>query len=485
MTTTPPPPSTTAVALAELVVADSQFLGFCLELPPTNTEASARAFQSTLQTLHPDAAHVPVIWQISGDGDIDVGYDEGGEPEGSVGPGVSKIFQQAPHRSNNTRVVVGIVRYFGHRLLGVTCGRLTQCYQSIARLTLHRFVHGTTEDEEPLITEMGLSPSDDNEISYNIYGMGAGDCELILGVVQEEASTIVPQLLSELQFDGFRGAAGEKLPRLQNLQADVTTGVIPVYRYPGNYSGTEWETFAWSPTSLKIKQAVESALEPLVSQIMNHCVTNYYRDGTDFIAHHGDKDLDLNRDGVIVSVSLGADERILELRRRKAPHDVTRLRLPHGSMLVLGSKTNKEWTHSILPKARHDGEEGRKGDQSSGVRLSLTLRDVKTFQDLSSGKLFGQGILGQRTLDNVRRTALVENAACFVGLCALASAMGSKQTQQSSGKELSSKTSALVTGAFVVVAVGWRLISALWDTRRQERAARDFFSKTSSSGTKY
>ncbi|OEU11549.1 hypothetical protein FRACYDRAFT_162731, partial [Fragilariopsis cylindrus CCMP1102] len=95
---------------------------------------------------------------------------------------------------------------------------------------------------------------------------------------------------------------------------------------------------------------------------MNHCVTNYYRDGTDFIGHHSDKDLDLNRDGAIVSVSLG-DERIFELKRRKDPKDITRIVLPPRSMLVLGPITNKEFSHSILQNV-----------DSNKTRISLTMR---------------------------------------------------------------------------------------------------------------
>ncbi|CAM9556249.1 unnamed protein product, partial [Heterosigma akashiwo] len=86
---------------------------------------------------------------------------------------------------------------------------------------------------------------------------------------------------------------------------------------------------------------------------MNHCVTNFYRDGNDYIAHHFDKDLDLNSDAVIVSVSLGSP-RVLELKRRAEPHDITRVVLPHRSMFVLGPKTNKLFTHSILQNKTSD-----------------------------------------------------------------------------------------------------------------------------------
>eukprot|EP00591_Stephanopyxis_turris_P013869 CAMPEP_0195541086 /NCGR_PEP_ID=MMETSP0794_2-20130614/50904_1 /TAXON_ID=515487 /ORGANISM="Stephanopyxis turris, Strain CCMP 815" /LENGTH=131 /DNA_ID=CAMNT_0040675171 /DNA_START=164 /DNA_END=559 /DNA_ORIENTATION=- len=123
---------------------------------------------------------------------------------------------------------------------------------------------------------------------------------------------LLRKVKDELEFEGFRGPYDEVLPRLQNLQADLSTGSIPVHRYPGNYNRDEWETYEWSPTSLMIERRVESALCSLVEQKMNHCVANFYRDRNDFIAHHNDKDLDLNKSGAIVSVSLG-EKRILEL----------------------------------------------------------------------------------------------------------------------------------------------------------------------------
>mmetsp|Transcript_29007 Transcript_29007/g.69942 ORF Transcript_29007/g.69942 Transcript_29007/m.69942 type:complete len:109 (-) Transcript_29007:1780-2106(-) len=72
--------------------------------------------------------------------------------------------------------------------------------------------------------------------------------------------SIVRKLLDELQFEGMVGSQNEPLPRLQNLQADLPRDdndghdrgprprnnknsiIVPIYRYPGNYSGTEWPT---------------------------------------------------------------------------------------------------------------------------------------------------------------------------------------------------------------------------------------------------
>jgi len=518
--------STTTCCLAECFVADSRFLGYAFVFPDDdggdkgkrdgdqNEESLLRAvgddIRRDLKRLHPDAAHVPVaVVQVrSGSSSSPRYYEEDGEPPGSAGPAiadeleaaVAKNWKNGVDSSSKIAVVaVAIVRYFGRRLLGVTCGRLSQCYRSTARLTLYRYFASRTNEESGAA---GETPSPVSPLppfvqdfaargrpTENAYGLGAGDCELVLNVVAEDDEeensdnrrSLVNKIRDELNFDGFRGAKGEVLPRLQNLQADLSDNLTPVYRYPGNYSGDQWTTFEWSPTSLKIKKAVEDALRPLYPQTMNHCVTNYYRDGDDFIAHHSDKDLDLNRDGVIISVSLG-DERVLELRRRTEPHDATRIVLPHRSMLVLGPHTNQLFSHSILPKP-----------DSNEARVSLTFRDVKTYKDLATGRLFGQGVDTYQSLRQVRIRYMIENAIFFSGFCAASSyaakaaASSSKRSANRGGGAASSDATATIVlvGLFTVGSLSFRMLANEYYRRREERAARDFFSKKSMSGTTY
>ena len=434
-------------ALGEIAVADSRFLGFCCHC---DTVARVRSYQAKLKQEYPDAAHVPVIYKVR---DGSEGWDEDGEPLNSVGPHVMKIIKE---QWSDSYVVVAVVRYWKEQLLGVTCGRLPQCYQSIARLVLHRY---GTERMNPFYQEI-------LKVDHSVYGMAAGDCELILDIVQDPDNKLLEEVQGELNFDGFKGAEGEVLPRLQNLQADISQNVIPVYRYPGNYQGDEWETFQWSPTSLSIKKAVEDQL--LLPQKMNHCVTNFYRDGMDFIAHHSDKDLDSNREGVIVSVSLG-DERIMELRRRTEPKDVTRIVLPPRSMLVLGPKTNKYFSHSILQKP--DG---------TGPRISLTMREVRTYLDLSTGLLFGQGT-SRKSLLMLRLRYLLENSVLVLGLSGASSMIASKTKD----KSLSKEASILWFGGLLAGTLGMRKLVHDWYKYQEEREAREFFSKSSMSGTKY
>lgn len=195
----------------------------------------------------------------------------------------------------------------------------------------------------------------------------------------------------------------------------------------------------------------------------------------DRIDHHSDKDLDLNEEGVIVSVSLG-DERTLELRRRRDPRDVTRVRLPHGSMLILGPRTNGSFTHAILTK-----------EGATRPRVSLTLRDVKTFKDGRTGWLFGKGV-SVKSLREVRRWRMWEHGVCFAAFGILSS-VGSdgirrrRYRQQLAGNE--GLNSLFFVGAFAAGVLGVRFMVNVARRRKEEREARDFFSRRSSSGTKY
>ncbi|CAB9524534.1 isochorismatase family [Seminavis robusta] len=577
------------VPLAYSQVADSVFWGFATTGITEPSQVSD--FVHRIRQLHPTATHIPYAWNLpplqQHDNDNDnndavmqdesdrtppqygssrSGYNEDGEPEGSTGPLLLEQVQESKHEtdgiwlfpeevggassSKSAGTVVVVVRYFGSQLLGVTCGRLGQCYQRIAQTALHRLFRGY---HVPLLLDFTTTS---NNNPQNLYGLAAGDTELHLNVLaaDKDKDELMSTLLDELDFDGFKGAQGEVLPRLQNLQADFyrydpdtdgpvpinsTTNnnsdeddgnIIPVYRYPGNYQGDEWETFPWSPTSLDIKQTVEAALPHFYNQqTMNHCVTNYYRHADDYIAHHGDKDLDLDKHAAIVSVSIGA-ARILELRRRAEPRDLTRVLLPHGSMLLLGPVTNRYFTHSILPVVQdplHGGCGPTRHNSTSTdddqkqhdphARISLTMRRVTTYMDTKTRRLFGEGVECQ-TLQGLRRSQRWENLSFVLGFGAFwrsvwyyaatkeykhlpllvpASwlAVSSKQQQQNSGTASLSRTNVILQSVAQegVVLLGsaafaWWSYSGLrrvYHRRKEEQSAREFFTKKSSSGTKY
>lgn len=569
--------------LATLSVADSTFHCY---VSTSRSLPSIAQLHADLKTKHPEAAHIPYAASIEDYNDVGAGSEDRTFDDNEPGPAmvgkellrVLNLYKRGLRREETMKVhghsiksstdrssglvsegsfdgnfnferrdtgrkedgppvatAVFIVRYFKERLLGVTCGRLTALYGRVARLALHRHMHGTTV---PYIEKYSFGSSH----WRNVYGLGAGDTELLLDVVplieyedgeecDENNSNFVKKLLSELKFEGMVGSKDEELPRLQNLQADLPlvdgSTVIPMYRYPGNYSGSEWPTNPWSPTTLYIKRCAEMALQPLYHQHMNHAVCNYYRHGDDNIQHHSDKDLDLNRDGVIVSVSLGS-MRVMELRDRRFPHDISRIELPPGSMFVLGPYTNANFTHSILPvldadEARTERRQldyfsgsGHYGEQirsiiAGGGRISLTFRDARSFLDVKSNRLFGQGLVSSfetpilvedgiitndslsKAVKRVRDEDAKERKSSRLVGAAIGAIVGcvSNHGLPHKGRANTADRTDLVCGLAKVIASAtasyWYLNFLKSERRRvrEERDARLFFSKKSASGNQY
>ena len=521
--------------LSELKVADSTFLAFvcCSE--------DVDKYLAEVKSQHPKAAHVPYASSSSTSGGDRC--DDDGEPEAAlIGDSLlnelkkykSQLRRQRTMRSSGDQHhlldeekddmmsscsspvanAVIIVRYFGTQLLGVTCGRLKDVYVRVARLALHRHLHGLSK---PFVEAYRFDKRDNLK---NVYGLGAGDTELILDVINDDenndsGSSIVQKLMKELEWEGMLGSKNEMLPRLQNLQAELpivgenpADHLIPVYRYPGNYSGTEWPTHPWSPTTHAIKECVEKALQPLYDQKMNHCVSNLYRDGADRIDHHSDKDLDLNRNGVIVSVSLGS-KRVMELRDRKSPGDVARIELPEGSMFVLGPYTNARFTHAVLPEYEVDFLEQNNMMKKpacrteDGGRISLTLRDVRTFLDVKTQRMFGQGISSscdspQITVEGLwqatvamREEDIADRNRAAVVAAAIGLGAGFASFDRAREKKSNNEVFEMIRSVSIPTisaTASYFYLRHLKNRIRQHRdemEAREFFSKKSASGNKY
>merc|ERR1712224_146187 len=127
----------------------------------------------------------------------------------------------------------------------------------------------------------------------------------------------------------------------------------------------------------------------------NHALIQLYRSGDDNISMHTDKTLDIAHGTPIINVSFGAS-RLFIIRSKvklscgtgaETRHCVT---LPHNSALAFGLESNRLFTHQIQPDKRPHGQ--RRSDETwwNGMRVSLTLRVVATFQR-PDGCLYGQG----------------------------------------------------------------------------------------------
>ena len=135
------------------------------------------------------------------------------------------------------------------------------------------------------------------------------------------------------------------------------------------FSGITIAASPWTPTVLKLKQAVERALE----QTFNFVLVNHYRNGYDHMGEHQDNEEELTPEAPIASLSIGEEREFVfrhkDSRGRKPSRkniDHVRLCLAHGSLLVMKHPTNRDWYHSL--PARKNAHK---------PRINLTFRNLK------------------------------------------------------------------------------------------------------------
>lgn len=123
------------------------------------------------------------------------------------------------------------------------------------------------------------------------------------------------------------------------------------------YSGKSRIAAPWTPTLLEIKKLVEDK----VGANFNSCLLNYYADGTQGMSWHSDDEKVMEANGIIASVSLGAD-RIFEFKH-KTEAIRQKVLLENGSLLLMQDETQKHYLHQ-LPKSKKVKE----------ARINLTFR---------------------------------------------------------------------------------------------------------------
>jgi len=126
------------------------------------------------------------------------------------------------------------------------------------------------------------------------------------------------------------------------------------------YSGIRAKAIPWHPALLEIKHKIESVTE----ERLNSVLVNLYRNGNDGVAWHSDNEPELGPDPVIASVTYG-EERQFQLKHRTQKSLKKSFVLPHGSLLLMGNKTQLNWLHQI-PKSK----------RLLGPRINLTYRYI-------------------------------------------------------------------------------------------------------------
>jgi nicotinamidase-related amidase/alkylated DNA repair dioxygenase AlkB len=218
---------------------------------------------------------------------------------------------------------------------------------------------------------------------------------------EELASNIFDKLNSEITWQKMHHQTGE-VPRLVCCQGTIDEdGSMPVYRHPSDQS---LPIQGWTPVVDRIRREAEEAVgHPLI-----HALIQLYRSGNDFISEHSDKTLDIARDSCIVNVSFGA-QRTMRLRTKRtatrstdtnSPGRITyRVPMPHNSMIIMSLPTNAEYLHGINADKRPSVELSDAEKAFSGQRISLTFRNIGTFLNADSSRIWGQGATAKTKAD--------------------------------------------------------------------------------------
>lgn len=231
-----------------------------------------------------------------------------------------------------------------------------------------------------------------------LEALGAGDSayrpSLLSRPEADEALAMLMPEGGEIVYQQWHAMPNRKKPnaplhplrRLKIAMAtpDPVTGHVPHYRFPVNNQHRHGVVTPMTPTVDAIRARVEAA----TGVAFNHAVVLLYRDGNDCIGFHKDKMLDLDPDSPIVSVSLGAVRTYVLRDDIFNPTVQYELPLGHGSLLVLGPKSNEALYHSVRKPS--DEDLARAPSLQAEVRISLTFRKVATFAD-ADARLHGQG----------------------------------------------------------------------------------------------
>ncbi|SBS28742.1 2OG-Fe(II) oxygenase superfamily protein [Marinomonas aquimarina] len=127
------------------------------------------------------------------------------------------------------------------------------------------------------------------------------------------------------------------------------------------YSKTTKTARLWTPLLLELKQLVESHTQTS----FNSCLLNLYHDGSEGMAWHSDAEKELQENGSIASLSLGAERKFSF--KHKNSKETRSVLLEHGSLLVMQDATQSHWLHSLpTTKKVHTS------------RINLTFRQIRT-----------------------------------------------------------------------------------------------------------
>jgi len=126
------------------------------------------------------------------------------------------------------------------------------------------------------------------------------------------------------------------------------------------YSKQTKQALAWTTELMQLKQIIESK----TAQTFNMCLLNLYHHGKESMGWHSDNERELQANGSIASISLGAERKFMF--KHKESKKVITLNLEHGSLLLMQGTIQQHWQHQLPAMAKVEA-----------ARINLTFRKMK------------------------------------------------------------------------------------------------------------
>jgi len=131
---------------------------------------------------------------------------------------------------------------------------------------------------------------------------------------------------------------------------------------PYTYSGLTLHPSPWTPDLERLRDLIAER----TGVRFNSALANRYRSNRDSIGMHSDSERELGPDPIIGSISLGREREFVMAPKKGRAGRRTPIRLPHGSLLMMGAGTQINWMHGIEKETVPSDQE----------RINITFRTI-------------------------------------------------------------------------------------------------------------
>ncbi|MCX2680113.1 alpha-ketoglutarate-dependent dioxygenase AlkB [Galbibacter sp. EGI 63066] len=125
------------------------------------------------------------------------------------------------------------------------------------------------------------------------------------------------------------------------------------------YSNITKQALEWTKELMELKQLIEEK----TGETYNSCLLNLYHNGSEGMSWHSDDEKELQKNGAIASLSLGAERKFV-FKHKKTKEKVA-VTLENGSLILMKGITQTHWLHSLPPTKK-----------VNSPRINLTFRTI-------------------------------------------------------------------------------------------------------------